>query len=138
MYEVAGRHVELYLEALELADLLPVLSSLPAVSVDHLGLSAAGLPSLLRLVGSGAKVKARGFGRVSLDIDQTVRAIVRTNPTALMFGSDLPSTRAPRPFEDGEVQLLAELAGAANVNAVLHDNAAAFYRIAEHPLPGRS
>lgn len=138
VHELAGWHTELYIDARDLPDLLPTLSSLPAVSVDHLGLSAEGLPSLLRLVESGARVKATGFGRVDLDVDQTVRAIVKADPGALMFGSDLPSTRARRSFEDGDMHRLAELVGVEHVGAVLHDNAAAHYRIGDRPLAGRS
>ncbi|MGV4926640.1 amidohydrolase family protein (plasmid) [Streptomyces sp. BHT-5-2] len=129
VHEVAGWHTELYIDAADLPDLHATLSALPSVSIDHLGLTSEGLPHLLRLVETGTKVKATGFGRVDLDIDQTVRAIVKADPTALMFGSDLPSTRARRPFEDADLHRLADLVGAEHVEAVLHDNAAAHYRI---------
>ncbi len=132
-HEVAGWHTELYIDARDLPDLLPRLRSLPAVSIDHLGISAEGLRSLLHLVESGARVKASGFGRVDLDVDETVRAIVKAHPGALMFGSDLPSTRARRPFEDGDLHRLTELVGEEHVDAVLHDNAAAHYRIEDGP-----
>ena len=43
---------------------MEMLVSLPAVSIDHLGLSKAGFPTLLRLAEKDVRVKAAGFGRV--------------------------------------------------------------------------
>jgi hypothetical protein len=81
----------------------------------------------LRLVAGGAKVKATGFGRGDLDVPATLRAIAGVDPGALLFGTDLPSTRAPRPFADGDVALVTETLGE-HAGAALHDNAVAFYR----------
>ena len=79
--------------------------------VDHLGLHRSALPALLELVEAGAYVKATGFGRVDHDVPATLRAIAAVNPAALMFGTDLPSTRAPRPFEDHDVEIVHETVG---------------------------
>ena len=67
VYELVGWHTELYIDARDLPDLYPVLSTLPKVSIDHLGLSRDGLPHLLRLVERGVYVKATGFSRGDLD-----------------------------------------------------------------------
>jgi predicted TIM-barrel fold metal-dependent hydrolase len=128
VHEVAGWHVELYIDARDLPELTPVLRSLPAVSVDHLGLSKEGLPSLLSLVEHGVRVKATGFGRVDLDVTKAIRAVLDVDPRALMFGTDLPSPRARRPFRDDDLRLLADVAGPDHLSTVLHDNAATFYR----------
>ncbi|CAM3949800.1 MULTISPECIES: amidohydrolase family protein [Tsukamurella] len=130
VHEVAGWHTELYVDAADLAELVDVISGLPAVSVDHLGLTDAGLPVLLELVERGVRVKATGFGRVELDVREAVRRIMDIDPTALMFGSDLPSTRARRPFEDADIDLLIEEVGD-DADAVLRTNAERFYRISE-------
>jgi hypothetical protein len=98
------------------------------VSIDHLGLHADGLPHLLALVERGVRVKATGFGRVHLDVAATIPAVLQVAPAALMVGTDLPSTRARRPFADADLDLLADAAGE-HLNAVLHGNAAAFYRV---------
>lgn len=130
VYEVAGWHVELYIDARDLPDLLPTLGALPAVSVDHLGLSADGLPHLLRLVDLGAKVKATGFGRVDLDVPAALRAVAAVSPDALMFGTDLPSTRASRPFRPDDVDVLVHaLDDEGLVRKALLDNARDFYRL---------
>ncbi|MGW6983600.1 amidohydrolase family protein [Streptomyces sp. NPDC054932] len=128
VFAVAGLHTELYVDARDLPAVAGTLAALPAVSIDHLGLHPDGLPHLLALVERGVKVKATGFGRVELDVRETVRAVLDVDPTALMAGSDLPSTRARRPFADADLDLLEEAAGR-HGSAVFHDNAAAFYRV---------
>jgi predicted TIM-barrel fold metal-dependent hydrolase len=129
VHEVVGWHVELYVDSTELAGLYGTLVSLPAVSIDHLGLSGAGFTTLLRLAEKGVRVKATGFGRVDLDVKTALRAIYAANPDALMFGSDLPSTRAPRPYRDDDAALVVEALGDAAAKKVLCSNALAFYRV---------
>lgn len=135
VYEVAGWHSELYVDSVELAlqqslsqPLASILVNLPAVSIDHLGLSKAGLPSLLLLVEQGVRVKATGFGRVDFDIPTALRNLHSANPSALMFGSDLPSTRAPRPFCHNDITTIIDCLGVEAASAVLHANAVAFYK----------
>src|SRR5947199_7611376 len=76
-----------------------------------LGMTEAGVPVLLDLVAAGCKVKATGFGRVTLDVPKTLEAIARKSPDALVFGTDLPSTRARRPFEPGDIDLIERVLG---------------------------
>lgn len=131
VFELAGWHVELYLDSGDLPDLAPVLTALPAVSIDHLGLSEEGLPHLLRLAEQGVRVKATGFGRVELDVPKAVGALAKANPHALVFGTDLPSTRARLPFADSDLGLLVDTLASVDpslIRAVLHDNAASLYR----------
>jgi len=126
---LAGWHVELYVDARDLPDLSGWLARLPAFSVDHLGLSRDGLPALLRLVEQGAKVKASGFSRGDLDVPTVLAAIAATNPQALLFGTDVPSTRAPRPFADSDAALVLDVLGEELGGRALHDNAVAVYRL---------
>jgi len=125
-HDIAGMHTELYVDARDLPELTDTLAALPAVSIDHLGLHADGLPHLLALVERGVKVKATGFGRIDLDPATAIRAVLDVNPAALMVGTDLPSTRARRPFQDADLDLVVE-AAAEHADAVLYANAAAFY-----------
>ncbi|WP_282779686.1 MULTISPECIES: amidohydrolase family protein [unclassified Nocardia] len=127
-YELVGWHVELYIDGSMLGSLEPVISKLPQLSIDHLGMSDDCLPYLLNLVDRGAKVKASGFGRVAMDVGRALRRIHAVNPEALMFGSDLPGTRAGRPFLDTDIALITEAVGT-DLHRVLEDNARAFYRL---------
>lgn len=129
VHDVAGWHAELYIDSRNLPDLAAVLMALPAVSIDHLGLHRDGLEHVLRLVDAGVKVKATGFGRVDLDPAAAMSAIVAINPEALMAGTDLPSTRATRPFMDADITVIAEAVGEEHIDAVLWANGAAFYRL---------
>lgn len=127
-HDLFGWHAELYVEASMLLSLEPILSKLPAVSIDHLGMSSHGLSYLLDLVDRGVRVKASGFGRVDMDIAETMRQIHAVNPSALMFGTDLPGTRAPRTFLESDIDLIAEAVGG-DLPAVLDGNARAWYRV---------
>ena len=75
----------------------------------------------------GVKVKATGFGRVDFDIAGAVVDIYHANPASLMFGTDLPSTRAPRPFHDSDISLIVESLGDSEASQVLFHNAQNFY-----------
>lgn len=131
VYELAGWHVELYVDSRELAELKETLVRLPALSIDHLGLSGEGFPLLLELVEKGVRVKATGFGRVDFEVGKALQQICAIDPAALMFGTDLPSTRAPRPYRDRDLLLVREALGEEQARRVLSENARAFYR------PGR-
>ncbi|HTQ01206.1 MAG TPA: amidohydrolase family protein [Casimicrobiaceae bacterium] len=126
VHDVAGWHVELYVDSRELPALETTLARLPTVSIDHLGLSKDGLASLLRLVARGVKVKATGFGRVDFDVGDAIRAIHAVDPAALMFGTDLPSTRAPVPFRPSDIDLVVRVLRPES-HRVLWKNARDFY-----------
>jgi predicted TIM-barrel fold metal-dependent hydrolase len=124
LYDLAGWHLEVYLDTRDLHHLAPRLTVAPRLVIDHLGMSQAGLPALLELVKDGAYVKASGFGRIDVDPYSALKAIAALNPAAALFGSDLPGTRARRPFAPADLELVAEAAG----ERALHDNAVALYR----------
>ncbi len=128
VYALVGWHTELYVDSAELADLFETLVSLPAVSIDHLGLSEAGFPTVLKLADRGVRVKATGFGRVDFDVGPALTEIYAANPRALMFGTDLPSTRAPRPYEEKDYELVLDTLGEEKASNVLYKNAIEFYR----------
>lgn len=128
VHDLAGWHAEVYIDARTIDESLSRrIAALPAASIDHLGMHEDGLSNLLRLVEQGVKVKATGFGRVELDPAATVRAIDATDPTALMVGTDLPSTRARRPFRDEDLALIVDALPADRVADVFWNNAASFY-----------
>lgn len=127
-HAAAGWHAELYADAATLAPHVGALSKLPRIVIDHLGMTEAGLPVVLDLVRAGAKVKATGFGRVQMDVAAAIERIAKVNPAALMFGTDLPSTRAARPFAVDDIQLIERVLGAELASKVHWDNAVDLYR----------
>lgn len=127
VYDLAKWHVELYIESSALGQIKNRLAKLPAVSIDHLGLKKEGFSSLLWLVDRGIKVKATGFGRIDFDEIQALREIHKANPEALMFGTDRPSTRAPRPYSDEDILVVKKALGE-EANQVLYENSVTFYR----------
>lgn len=129
VYDLVGWHSELYIDSQQLPDISQVIHRLPAISIDHLGLSKDGLPHILDAVDHGVRVKATGFSRVDLDVAQTMRQIYEVNPNALMFGTDLPSTRAPRPFSVEDVHLIEETFDSQACEKIFWENAHEWYRI---------
>lgn len=131
VYALFRWHVELYVDAANLGEIKATLLRLPAVSIDHLGLSLAGLKDVAYLLERGVKLKACGFGRVDFDLNKQLPKLYAINPEALMFGTDLPSTRAPRAYSDQDYELIQScLPNDAAIRAVLNDNARQFYGLA--------
>ena len=127
-YELAGWHAEFYVDATLLLSLEPVFAKLPAVCIDHLGMSTRGLPYLLDLVDRGVRVKATGFGRTTIEnVGDVLRKIHAVNPEALMFGTDLPGSRSRRVFQDSDIDIVADAVGD-DFDAVMGGNARAWYR----------
>ncbi len=127
VYDLVGWHSELYIDAKDLPEITATIESLPAISIDHLGLSEEGLPHLLRLADQGVRVKATGFGRVELNVTSTLKSIYDVNPDALMFGTDLPSTRAKRPFEYADIEMIMELFDKIAIDKIMYFNAWNWY-----------
>src|SRR5687768_129006 len=128
VHKLVGWHTELYVDSTELADLFETLTSLPAVSIDHIGLSKAGFPTLLKLAEKGVRVKATGFGRVDFDVRPALTDLYTAKPEVLMYGTDLPSTRAPRPYQDDDYTLVLETLGEEKAANVFYKNAIEFDR----------
>ncbi len=129
VHAVAGWHSELYVDAAALRPHIGALSKLPQISIDHLGMTEAGVPVLLELVAAGCKVKATGFGRVKLDVPAALEAIARSNPRALVFGTDIPSTRAQRPFQPSDIDLVETVLGSELAGKAFWDNPVGLYRV---------
>lgn len=128
VHALVGWHLEVYADAATVDG--SRLRELPVVVVDHLGLTAAGLPRLLGLVAAGVKVKATGFGRIdpALDVREALRRVAEVDPTALLFGTDLPGTRARRAFRRSDLDVLHDAIGTEAARMARWDNAVALYR----------
>lgn len=102
---------------------------MPKVSIDHLGLTADGLKHLYHLVEHGTHIKATGFMRVGFAPLAVMQQIHHINPYALMFGTDLPGTRAKRQFNQNDITLIEDNFSASDSKRILCDNALEFYRL---------
>jgi predicted TIM-barrel fold metal-dependent hydrolase len=126
----AGRwHAEIYADAAALKPHVDKLAKLPQVVIDHLGMTETGLPVVLDLVAAGAKVKATGFGRVKLNVESALQRIAERNPGALVFGTDIPSPRAERPFAPADIDLVERALGPELARKAFWDNPRALYRV---------
>ena len=129
LFDLVGWHAELYIDATALSELFSTLVALPAVSIDHLGLSRNGLSTLLRLAERGIRIKATGFGRTDFDVCAALKALYSANPDVLMFGTDLPSTRAPRAYSDKDIDIISAAVDDQGLRKILYENALRFYRL---------
>jgi predicted TIM-barrel fold metal-dependent hydrolase len=130
-HALASWHAEIYADAATLQPHVDRLAQLPQIVLDHLGMTEAGLPVVLELVSAGAKVKATGFGRVKLNVENALARIAERSPDALVFGTDLPSTRAERPFAPSDIDLIETVLGSEVARKVFWDNPRALYRVSE-------
>src|SRR5687768_14290405 len=121
-HAVAGWHSEIYADAAALKPHVDKLTKLPQFSIDHLGMTEEGLPVLLDLVAAGWKVKATGFGRVKMDVPKVLEAVARKSSDALVFGTDIPSTRAQRPFLASDIDLIEKVIGPDLAKKAFWDN----------------
>lgn len=99
-------HTELYVDSKDLKELNSILKQIPQFSIDHLGLSKNGINELYYWAENGVKIKATGFGRIDFDPLPIIKKIYSINLKSLMFGTDLPSTRARTPFTLKDVALI--------------------------------
>lgn len=127
IHQMVGWHTELYIDAEVIEEILPILKKIKKVSIDHLGISKAGLPNLLKFVEAGGNVKASGFGRTDLDVVKTMQEIVAIRPDALMFGTDMPSTRAKVPFSKKDIDLIKKNFDKEQTENILYKNAYDWY-----------
>ena len=127
VYDLVGWHVELYLGADSLISLKDKIPGLPKVAIDHLGISDTNLEILLNLLRDGLAIKATGFGRLDLNVNDTLRKIHEVSPNVLMFGTDLPSTRARRVYSDQDFYNVIEVLGEDQAERVFSTNALNFY-----------
>ena len=131
-----GLHAEFHADGTALVPAVMALARLPALVIDQLGMSDYGLPVVRDLAVAGARIKASGFGRATLDVAAALESIAHLAPRALMVGTDLPSAGARRPFEAADLALVQRVLGSELARAALHDTATAFYRAGDRAQLG--
>ncbi|WP_241970413.1 amidohydrolase family protein [Idiomarina seosinensis] len=130
IWDLAGWHLEIYVDSRELDDMVPTLLKLPKLSVDHLGMAKSGLSQVRRLAEAGVKIKASGFGRTEVNVADAVKSLYKANPDCLMFGTDLPGTRSNRSFEPSDISMMVKaLDDDDAVDKVFYQNAQEFYKL---------
>lgn len=145
--DLLGWHAEFYLRSSSLhsasSDLFRMLAAAPRVVVDHLGMDVdegadgkgASFALLLELLrtGNSVYVKASGFGRTSTScpviLASRVQALYSVKPTGVIFGSDVPGTRARVPFQPGDVALIEQALGGEGARRVLNLNGRDLYHL---------
>ncbi|KQC30240.1 amidohydrolase family protein [Flagellimonas eckloniae] len=122
-----GWHTELYVDSKNLKELKTTLEQIPKFSIDHLGLSNDGLNDLCFWAEKGVKIKATGFGRLDFNPITAMKRIYSINPDALMFGTDLPSTRAKTPFTFEHLKMIKDNFSDKAQEKILYQNAIKWY-----------
>ena len=131
IHELADWHIDLYIDFDQLSLLSPRIQTLPRISIAHLGLSEKSLPLLLKLVEKNVYVKASRFGCLDFNVAPVMRQLADANPAALLFGTDLPSTRSLNPYSDSDFQLIIDVLGEDLAERVFYRNAVEFYHPAK-------
>ena len=127
IYDLCGMHIELYISGEQINQHYDKLKTLPKFSIDHLGLTKDGQHQLLKLVEKGGYIKASGFMRIDFDAVKLMRKIIAINPNALLFGTDLPGTRASRIFSKQDIQLIEDHFSANEQKNIFKNNAVKYY-----------
>nr|WP_268892491.1 amidohydrolase family protein [Pigmentibacter ruber] len=128
VFSLCGWHTEIYIDSKELSSIQQQILQIPKCSIDHLGLSKEGLPILKKLIEKGVFVKATGFGRLNFDPIGAMKEFVNVNPNNIMFGTDLPSTRAPKPFTLNDIKIISDSFANDICEKIFYKNAQSFYR----------
>ncbi|HHU45698.1 MAG TPA: amidohydrolase family protein [Actinomycetales bacterium] len=128
VHDLAGWTTDVNVDIAARPDVADVLPELPAAAVNHLGMSEQGIERVAELAGAGVRVKASGFGRLDFPVAEALDRIHSVNPRALMFGTDLPGTHAPRRFDRSDVDVILDVLGEWEMPRVMRDNALAFYK----------
>jgi predicted TIM-barrel fold metal-dependent hydrolase len=127
LFDEYGWHSEIYVENKHLKDLKKTLVQIPHFSIDHLGLSQSGIKDLFYWAEKGIKIKATGFGRLDFNPIQVMKTIYDINPECLMFGTDLPSTRAREPYNHSHLEMIKDNFSESELLKILYRNAINHY-----------
>ena len=128
VHDLAGWTTEVYFDVSSRPEVAELLPELPAVAIDHLGMSEQGIDRVAELAAEGVRVKATGFGRLDFPVADALERIHAANPRALMFGTDLPGTHAARRFDRSDVDVILDVLGEWEMPRVMRDNALAFHK----------
>ncbi|MBM7608936.1 putative TIM-barrel fold metal-dependent hydrolase [Lysinibacillus composti] len=122
---------ELYLNLQTIdSELEKLIFTLPKVSIDHLGMHKCSIDQLKKIVNADIPIRLTGFGRIGYERDEVrelIPILYRENPSSLMFGSDLPSTRANYRFSSNDIELIKETVGKEAQDRIFFRNGEKWY-----------
>lgn len=131
VYEQCRWKTEFYVNAqLINKELKQIILKLPKASIDHFGMKKVPIDYLKEFVASGVPIRTTGFGRVEYSRDEVsglLENLYKENSEGLIFGTDLPSTRAKYRFSKDDVQLIIQTLGETKANKVLYENGIKWY-----------
>ncbi|CZR06035.1 amidohydrolase family protein [Trichococcus collinsii] len=106
VFENFGWHTEIYMDARKIEEFYPFLSRIPKLVIDHLGMNKVESDKMRLLLENGTIFKATGFGRINMDPIPVMKEMLSFNPGSVIFGTDLPGTRARRPILRSDIELI--------------------------------
>lgn len=131
VYELAKWRTEFYLDVATLSQSLEAaICQLPKASIDHLGMGKSSSEKLAKFLAEGVAVKVTGFGRIDYsrtEIAKLLPKLFAENPDALLFGSDLPGTRARERFSLKDLELIQNLFSEEHARKILLTNGQNWY-----------
>ena len=128
IYDLTKWHIELYADLESIKNLYNILISLPKVTIDHLGLFDNNTNLLLKLAEKGVYIKATRFSKLNYKlIPSLMRKIYNISPNSLIFGTDLPGTRAPRQFNNSDLILFTNNFNEKELHNIMYSNAKNLY-----------
>lgn len=128
VYETFGWHTEFYLDGAKIPELLPLLSKIPVFTIDHLGMNRLSKESLEILVELNCYFKVSGFGRISFEPLSFIKTVMDRRSDRLIFGTDLPGTRARRKYQTLDMELLEMNFSKTALKKILMENALKLYQ----------
>ncbi|XJS10873.1 amidohydrolase family protein [Aerococcaceae bacterium WGS1372] len=130
-FNLLGWKTEFYVDIAKVTDeLKSLILSLPATSIDHIGMTKVPAENLIGYLHHGVPIRLTGFGRVEYsrdDIKQLIRELYNANPKGLIFGTDLPSTRAAYRFSGLDIELIQEVLNEEECENVFWKNGLEWY-----------
>lgn len=106
VFDLVGWHCEFYINYQSLQEMSQMFLKFPKICIDHVGMEKESIPILCQLVENGAFVKATAFMRQDFEVLPVLKQIHQINQNALIFGTDLPGTRASRQASKQDITLI--------------------------------
>ncbi|MFJ5767280.1 2-pyrone-4,6-dicarboxylate hydrolase [Lysinibacillus sp. NPDC093210] len=131
VYNLCNWKTELYVNLQTIdKEIEELMFTLSKVSIDHLGMHKCSVDKLKKIVNANIPIRLTGFGRVGYERDEIrelITILFSENPSSLMFGSDLPSTRAKERFSYNDIQLIKETVGREAQDKIFFENGENWY-----------